>query len=109
AMDRAALVFVRMTEVFGETFVHKYGEEDDGTWAAMLEGVSDRQTVAGLDQVRDYWTSEWPPTPGRFRAIALDSIRAEQIPVQRRIPPIASPEVEAAGLEKLRQLRRGLS
>jgi len=106
--EKVAAVFAAMSAIFGELWMRKYGEDDDalGTWASVLDDLSDRQVTGGIEMVRRSWEGEYPPTPARFRKWALDSVRPyDVVPEDRRIPALpAEDSVRESHMAQLKSM-----
>lgn len=81
-----------MVRVFGHRWVANYGETDDGTWLAGLQGLTVSQLGGGLRAMLDE-DGQWPPTLVQFRQLCLTASSAG-IPkgtphstAYRRLPP----------------------
>jgi hypothetical protein len=70
-----------MTRIFGQAWTSKYGEVDDGTWAAAISTLSGRQVKLGLRHCLNNWTDSFPPTPGQFRKAVMENDRPEHRPL----------------------------
>lgn len=81
-----------MARIFGPAWTSKYGETDDGTWAAAIGSLTRNQVKAGLRHCLNNWTDSFPPTPGQFRRAIFDNDRPEY----RCLPPSARIERQCA-------------
>ena len=72
-----------MARIFGPAWTSKYGETDDGTWAAAVSTLAPSQVRFGLRWMLNNWTDSFPPTPGQFRRVIFDNDRPEYRPVDR--------------------------
>ena len=95
-----------MARIFGHAWTAKYGETDDGTWAAVLSGFTGNQIKRGIRYCLNDWRDSFPPTPGQFRGIILDT----QIEAHRQLKPVhllerkaASDETSQAFIAKIRR------
>lgn len=95
----------RMTMMYGSPFTAQYGLEDDGTWAAVLGGITPEQLAHGLNacverSMRNIKAGQrdYPPGAGEFRALCLIGFQAA---------PATAPEVKA--LPDLRTVEQRMS
>jgi len=104
---RAANLFLHMTRIFGHSWTAKYGDQDDGVWAAAVADLSADQIKRGLRLTLTDWRDSFPPTPGQFRELAMRVEPAAHriIPPTRRIGKMAaSDETVQEGLAAMRDL-----
>lgn len=89
---RAADLYVHMARIFGPAWTSKYGETDDGTWAAAVSTLAPSQVRFGLRWMLNNWTDSFPPTPGQFRRVIFDNNRPEH----RALPHSSRIEMQPA-------------
>jgi len=69
-----ALLWVRMTQIYGHRWISAYGESSDGgaahTWARGLAGIGQSGVAKGVEACL-CGAHEWPPTLPEFRAMCL--------------------------------------
>jgi len=97
-----------MARIFGHAWTSRYGETDDGMWAAVIGPMSRDQVKGGLRHMLNDWTDSFPPTPAQFRAVAVTPGSQVPVPRGRRIGVVpASDEVVSSELSKMRAMFGG--
>lgn len=79
-------VFARMARTYGYRFTRQYGSEDDGTWAAHLEGLSSYEIAEGFKRLSERETLTgcpsqaigWPPSAPEFRKLCETEAQPKQ-------------------------------
>lgn len=105
--EHIALLWERMTMIYGHKWTSSYGEKDDGTWRKGLADVSPDQIGTGLERCRTS-DDEWPPTLPIFRSRCLVSQYAA--PYHRPFPKmIEPPRTKNVGNDAMERIKRALS
>lgn len=63
--------------LYGHKWTSAYGTKDDGTWFAVLAGITPEQIGAGLKHCVSAG-EEWPPSAPMFRQMCLGKYRKDE-------------------------------
>lgn len=63
-----------MSSIYGNAFLHTYGDTDSGVWYDVLNGLTEEQLQHGYHQILELKVKplEFPPNPLRFKEICLE-------------------------------------
>lgn len=70
--NRAALVWVRLTECYGQQFVQQFGETPSEMWVAAIDSLPDYKITYALQQVAKH-CRDFPPSLPKFVGYANDA------------------------------------
>lgn len=98
--------------MYGHKWTSGYGDCDDGTWLAGLQGITLEQIGEGITKCRDS-KEEWPPTLNQFRnycrneqiGLTHNTAAYKVIPKSHRLEQKADKE---KGLRECRKLKEML-
>jgi hypothetical protein len=100
-----ALLWERMTMIYGHKWTSNFGDKDDGTWLGGLCDVTPEQVVTGLEKCRTN-ADPWPPTLPEFRAMCRPNTPAYHLPFKKLQKPETNPEIIERELSRMKQILR---
>jgi len=96
-------LWARMIAIFGDAWLSRYGSEDSGLWASVLHRLADDEIKRGVELCVTDWEGGWPPTPGKF--IAMARIPSAHRAVDRSRLLAVKPAQDHVRDEHLRKMR----
>lgn len=68
-------LWIKMTKIYGQLFINKFGVKDDGTWFEVLKDLTPLALKSGMERLRqltpDARFATFPPICLEFRAVCL--------------------------------------
>lgn len=73
--EHMAWLWIKMSQIYGQLFISKFGVKDDGTWFETLKDLTPLALESGMERLRQLTESAkfatFPPICLEFRAVCL--------------------------------------